>query len=189
MSIVVGFTGVAGAGKDTAAQVLKEISPMMNWNVRSFADPIKQMLVVGLGLTHSQLNDRGLKEQPIELFNVSPRHLMQQLGTEWGRSIDPDMWVKVMRIRCMIGNTLIPDVRFPNEASMVREAGVLVHIKGRGGIAGNHLSEAGITVASGDVVIENDRDIEYLTLQLKILYGVIMDYVDREQAGWKPSFV
>lgn len=53
-------------------------------------------------------------------------------------------------------NVIIPDVRFANEAVFVRSRGVLVHVKGRGGIAGDHLSERGIEQKPCDFVLWND---------------------------------
>ena len=57
---------------------------------------------------------------------------------------------------------IVPDVRFENEAALVREHGVLIHLVGRGGIEGNHVSENAIEFKPGDIVIDNSRDLAWL---------------------------
>ena len=100
-------------------------------------------------------------------FGVTPRHMMQTLGTEWGRHmIDGDIWVKAFA-RLNAGMcVIVPDVRFENEAALVREHGVLIHLTGRGGIEGNHVSENPIEFKSGDIVIDNSRDLAWLHSQI-----------------------
>lgn len=44
---------------------------------------------------------------------VSPRLFQQLLGTEVGRSVDPDIWVNYIKNKSC--NLIIPDVRFGNE--------------------------------------------------------------------------
>lgn len=57
---------------------------------------------------------------------------------------------------------IVPDVRFENEAELVREHGVLIHLVGRGGIEGNHVSENAIEFKPGDIVIDNSHDLAWL---------------------------
>ncbi|MGP9490846.1 deoxynucleotide monophosphate kinase family protein [Psychrobacter sp. AOP7-B1-24] len=61
---------------------------------------------------------------------------------------------------------IVPDVRFENEADLVREHGVLIHLVGRGGIEGNHVSENAIEFKPGDIVIDNSRDLAWLYSQV-----------------------
>jgi membrane glycosyltransferase len=95
---------------------------------------------------------------------------MQTLGTEWGRElIDPDIWVKAFNFRYWGHNCIITDVRFNNEAEYVRETGLIVHVKGRGGIPGSHKSEDGIEEAPGDVVIWNNQSERILQQRIEDL--------------------
>jgi len=154
---LIGIAGPARAGKDTlASYLLDNLSD--DWSRSSFADPIKKMLeVIGVDCSDEAkavIDDR---------FCYTPRHMMQILGTEWGREmIHGNIWVEAFA-RLNAGEcVIVPDVRFENEAELVREHGVLIHLVGRGGIEGNHVSENAIEFKPGDIVIDNSRDLAWL---------------------------
>lgn len=154
---LIGIAGPARAGKDTlASYLLDNLSD--DWTRSSFADPIKEMLrAIGVDCSDDK------KAVVSDDYGVTPRHMMQTLGTEWGRNlIDGDVWVKAFA-RLNAGKcVIVPDVRFENEAELVRANGVLIHLVGRGGIEGNHVSENAIAFKSGDIVIDNSRDLAWL---------------------------
>ena len=154
---LIGIAGPARAGKDTlASYLLDNLSD--DWSRSSFADPIKEMLrAIGVDCSDDA------KAVVSDDYGVTPRHMMQTLGTEWGRqTIDNDIWVKAFA-RLNAGEcVIVPDVRFENEAALVREHGVLIHLVGRGGIEGNHVSENAIAFKPGDIVIDNSRDLDWL---------------------------
>lgn len=81
---------------------------------------------------------------------LNPRHVLQQLGTEFGRKhIHQDVWFNVtwQRIRNSPGRVcVVPDVRFDNEAQPILNSGgqvwaVVRHVTGQ---ADSHESERGI---------------------------------------------
>lgn len=158
---LIGIAGPARAGKDTLADYLLE-NLGDNWGRSSFADPMKAMLkVIGVDCSDDA------KDKMDDYFGVTPRRMMQTLGTEWGRDlIDKDFWVKVFA-RMNAGKSLIvPDVRFENEAELVRSNGILIHLTGRGGINSGHKSENPVGFKAGDIVIDNSRDLEWLYAQV-----------------------
>lgn len=154
---LIGIAGPARAGKDTLADyLLNNLSD--DWTRSSFADPLKAMLsVIGVDCSDDA------KAVIDDSYGATPRHMMQTLGTEWGRHmIDGDIWVKAFA-RMNAGKcVIVPDVRFENEADLVREHGVLIHLVGRGGIEGSHVSENAIEFKPGDIVIDNSRDLAWL---------------------------
>lgn len=161
---VIGIAGPARCGKDTVADIIMKNNPA--YRKHSFADPIKEMLKAGLGLTDEQLWGDN-KETIDPRYDVSPRYMMQTLGTEWGRNIiNSELWVVAMEQRINKG-MIIPDIRFENEAAFVRKYGVLIHVTGRGGIDGDHISESGISCESFDRVIANSGGIEDLERLIK----------------------
>ena len=161
---VIGIAGPARCGKDTVADII--MKNCSTYRKHSFADPIKEMLKVGLGLTDDQLWGDN-KEAIDPRYDVSPRYMMQTLGTEWGRSlINGNLWVIAMEQRIDRG-MIIPDVRFENEAKFVRKYGVLLHITGRGGIDGDHISESGVSVEECDRIVTNDGTPEDLERVIK----------------------
>lgn len=168
---VIGFTGKAQSGKDTAADIMLEHLP--GYTKASFADPIKEMLRVGLGLTEDQLYGPA-KDRLDDRYGCTPRHMAQSLGTEWGRDlIHPDVWVIANSDKARI---IIPDVRFENEATFVRSRGILIHVRGRGGLfnGGDHISEDGVGYLCGDVTLANTGTLEEYRLEvLRLMMGFV----------------
>lgn len=165
---VIGIAGVAGAGKDTAADYL--LKHLLLHTKASFADPIKRMLMTGLNISPDYLWGSA-KETTIERLGCSSRKLMQTLGTEWGRDlIHEDIWVQLMHDKVMRGAmVIIPDIRMPNEAEYIRNKGVLIHITGRSAKTRPHQTEMGLTTATGDFNIDNSKDHYHLKEQLNEL--------------------
>jgi hypothetical protein len=102
------------------------------------------------------------KEESIPVIGVSMRHLLQTLGTEWGRKlIDSNIWLRAAGRRiCDLSdeglNVVIEDVRFENEAALIRGlGGRILHIERDTGYQDGHASEAGIKFKEGDVLIHN----------------------------------
>ena len=174
MSLIVGFAGAKGAGKTSAAQVLVNRG-FVRW---SFADPIREMLVVFLaayGIAEAEarvlLSDPYYKESGIPGIGKTPRCLMQTLGTEWGRKfVGGYVWVGLFGKRWAAnpGLVVVDDVRFDNEADFIRSSGgQVIHIL-RNGLTGldGHDSESGIRVDGRDMVMDNDFGMERLQVLL-----------------------
>ena len=167
--MILGLTGPAGAGTVTVADRLCSTD---GFKKLSFAGILKRMLVAG-GMPEPS---RELKEDLIPGLPFTWRDAAQKLGTEWGRGLDPDLWVKLTMSNIPAGgNWVLSDVRFPNEALAVRKSGYLVHISGRkvvlhGGTAA-HVSEAGIRFEDGDQVINNAANMDSLLLEVATLVG------------------
>lgn len=172
--MIIGIAGPARAGKDTIADYLLENLPD---HVRaSFADPMKAMVQTGLKLTDEQLYG-DLKETIDPRYGVTPRFIMQSIGTDWGRRmINPDIWVYAMA-ETIIPYTVIPDTRFENEAKFIRENGYLIHVtSNRETIAeSNHESEAGIMPRAGDFMVTNDQDLICLHVQVDSVLRQILE--------------
>ncbi len=170
---LIGISGAAQCGKGTAADHILAKRPA--YQKTSFADPIKAMLRVGLGLNESQLYG-DTKYTHDERYGCTPRRMLQTLGTEWGRElIDGDIWLKAMEAYlAKIGGTfIIPDIRFENEAEFVRKNGTLIHIRGRleGIDESAHVSEAGIKSTDRDYHIVNDKGLD---IYLNEVFGTLL---------------
>jgi hypothetical protein len=151
---LIGLTGVAGAGKDTAAD---RLCSHHGFERHAFAEPIRDMLtalLVGMGLDYAYLFERHLKERPLPHLDVTPRSLMQTLGTEWGRELfGPQFWVCCAALTLGLHDRptstpvhdriVLTDVRFAEEAAWIKSfGGVIVRIDRAGaGIPGQHVSE------------------------------------------------
>jgi hypothetical protein len=189
--MLIGISGKIGAGKDTVGNILcylnsksyKEGLPFINVNgyytqpyqIKKFADKLKEIVCLLIGCTREQLEDREFKEKELgeewwywkdveeegvlipynqstgtrdcKLVKLTPRLLLQLLGTEAGRQIiHPNIWVnalfadyraigdilldgEVRKVReedLIYPNWIITDVRFPNEAKAIKERGGIV---------------------------------------------------------------
>jgi hypothetical protein len=154
-----------------------------DWKIKKFADKLKDIVCILLGCTREQLEDREFKEkelgeewwyygfdggimipylnngykkgeEPLKyLIKLTPRKLLQLLGTECGRNIiHPNVWVNALfndydktktcefyheRKSCMCyresddstlcendyPNWIITDLRFPNELQAIKDRG------------------------------------------------------------------
>jgi len=169
---IVGFAGLIGSGKSTAAAELTRTGGFQR--VR-FAGPLKKM-VAALGLSLDEIEGR-LKEAPCELLcGKTPRHAMQTIGTEWGRNlIGEDLWIRAWKhaVRKLPAEVSVvaDDVRFENEANAIRElGGAVVFIKrpSLAAPASNHASE-GLRPDVADYEIINDGGVEHLLRNVRMM--------------------
>jgi ABC-type oligopeptide transport system ATPase subunit len=128
---VVGIVGSAGVGKSTVAQLLEYRYGFVTFN---FADELKLTLHKWFDTPFDILFG------PSEKKNAHFRAMMQHLGTDFARSYDPDVWVRLFmkRLNTYVTTGLDPlglvealttqmhpprisigDVRFPNEAAAI----------------------------------------------------------------------
>ena len=168
--ILLGIAGAAGVGKDTVADYLVD---KYNFVKFGFAWPLKAMLLAGLGLDPNAYQSGPQKEADIPRFGFSYRKAAQTLGTEWGRGLRSDLWLLLAEHRIewikanlpKVGGIVCCDLRFENEASMIRHRGGLVlHLKSNRpnttlGEEAKHVSESGVAFLSGDAFIDNSYSI------------------------------
>ena len=155
--VIIGLTGCAGSGKDTAA----------------FANPLRRMVQSLIFPTPIQWQNRAWKEASLPHLGFSPRQLLQTLGTEWGRALDPGFWLKhadmEMARMLITPDGIVPcivwtDVRFENEAAWIRAQGGQVWHLERSSAApvAAHVSEFGITPLANEPRIDNSGTVDEL---------------------------
>ena len=146
MTKIIGFSGLAGSGKDTAADTL--IKNSYKFRKISFGDAVKDVASVSFGwgrelLRGDTVESRQFREAKDEFWSealekeFTPRLALQLIGTECFRNtIDNDFWVYVVKHRLSNsdydGTYLITDVRFPNEVKMIHDLGGIVSRVKRG---------------------------------------------------------
>lgn len=128
--MIIALTGLKGSGKSTVAEMIGGVCI-------GFADPLKQFCQKVFGFTDEELyGPSDARERPSARFKrpngepLTARYALQTLGTEWGRNCDPDVWAKAgvatakdLAEDSGIYPVVITDLRFVNEARLVREAG------------------------------------------------------------------
>ncbi|WP_289141991.1 deoxynucleotide monophosphate kinase [uncultured Pseudomonas sp.] len=186
--ILIGLTGRARSGKTTAAEHLARTYLLEQY---AFADPLRDGLMAIFNLDPTDFEgDR--KEQPLGWLDCSPRQLMQSMGTEWARNtVHPDVWVKLAEqnleyMTKALGAVLgfvVSDVRFENEADLIRRrGGTVIHILRPNALAVNpHISEAGIAANSADLTLPNYGTVEGFLRSLDEVFLMIRELHQRAE--------
>lgn len=183
---IIGLTGQAGAGKDTAAAMLIEHLSDQHVIRQGFADALKLSAARALGFDGS-LDEclalcNGLKATgsvitttPAGTRVISGRQFLQRYGTESHRDVfGSDFWIDAVlpvgRDDCDV--LVVSDVRFENEAERIRDRGGEVWRVTRPSLANasSHSSEAGLPAHLVDVEIANAGTLEDLRA------GVVMGW-------------
>ena len=207
---IIGICGRKRHGKDTVGNFLQlegRYTPL------AFADPIKRIAMDLYGFTYEQVY--GLeKEIPDPRWDgLTPRHALQQIGTEMARGIHKETWIryglniieqasrgKQPRIHWApsrgftkarhdliipgrenatewgskyvdLDRWCITDVRFPNEAEMIRAAGGKVIKVVRPSLEGKqgdtHASETSLDSIEPDLLLVNDGSLDDLHVKVR----------------------
>lgn len=177
--MILGLGYKARSGKDTFAGLLARYG----FRSLAFADPLKSAARELFGLSGTQLFGDA-KELVDEFWGLTPRNIMQRLGTEaMRREFGDDFWVRALRRRIdtqesNVGRELlwvITDVRFINEAVAVQSwGGKVLRIdrpgaRARGGVTG-HASETELDSWTGwDGCVENVGTIDDLAEKARLV--------------------
>lgn len=146
MTNVIGLVGLKQHGKDTAADILvKEYG----FKKGAFAKLLKNICMEHFGLSQEQVYG-SRKEVPDERWRDSkgnartPRFILQHLGTQGFRDIDPDYWVKAFFRSYSDGEKyVVCDVRFPNELEAIISRGGKIWVVDMPGKPNDELSFLG----------------------------------------------
>ena len=131
--MIIGTIGFIGCGKGTVADILVEKYGFVKL---SFADAVKDATAAIFGWQRSLLEgdteeSRIFRETRDEWWSektgkhITPRYMLQIMGTEAGRDVfHKDIWVYALERKMeMYQNVVIADVRFPNEIEWMRSKG------------------------------------------------------------------
>ena len=139
--MIIGISGKKRSGKDT---VFKLMNAITNHEVRTtrtaFGDQIKQEIADSMNITVADIDADKERFRP----------LLQFWGAEYRRGYcGDDYWIKKMRLAAATWYArdwlIITDVRFPNEAELVRELdGVLIRVERDTGLDDTHDSETAL---------------------------------------------
>lgn len=193
--LLIGLTGHANAGKDTVAQLLSIHTGAARFAfadgvyqevARAF--DVSSTAVLGLRATKEipidclalyRCMDRGfvdalpahIRSEPYKAR--SPRNILQWWGTEYRRAQNPGHWVAAAQ-QTILGlwaqpmppsSIVVTDVRFPNEAELIRNLGGFIWKIERPGAAPaptGHISEVQGDEFRPDLTIGNVHDIRHL---------------------------
>lgn len=158
------FSGKQYSGKDTLAKIMLQAMP--EYKRCAMGDIIKLTYGKQKGLTYEEIE----KNKPLY------RQDLINLGN-WGRSQDPDYWLK--KILEQDGNIMVTDVRVPHEYEIFKNAGAIsIRVEAsretrlkRGDLVGeNDITEIGLdNITDWDYVIDNNSDYDTLLKNAKKL--------------------
>ncbi len=194
---LIGIHGHARAGKDTAAAFL--VSTYKDHYTESFAEPLKDAASAAFGVYRGYFDSPDYKEVPVEGWEVSPRQIVQFMGTELFRhqiggllrGIANDFWVRRLERRLTnqfipdeqgeyspIDTVVIPDVRFQNEYEWILDNGGFIFHLVRPGADGNvgilgHASESSLDLHNKERTYEILNDGTIPELHRKIANAII----------------
>ena len=205
MSNLIGIIGCMDSGKDTVGKIIRKYSTHRYYEIKKFADKLKDIVCLLIGCTREDLEDREFKEKELgeewwyyklpnnslisyldenqpdfikkyTLIKLTPRKLLQLLGTECGRNIiHTNIWInalfadyKFIERTKEYPNWIITDVRFPNEVEAIRNrGGVLIKLTRNMNTDSLHESEIHIPALYSDFTIDNE-DISLEELEEKV---------------------
>lgn len=175
-SLVGLYSSTPQSGKSTVAKWLCEEH---GYVCVPFAETLKEALIpVLVALGHTTWEAKQLvttdKHTYLPDLRLSVRQLLQTLGTEWGRQcVHPDLWLMCWKQRIKLYNkVVVDDVRFPNEADLVKKLGGSMWLIDRphSGELAKHSSEGSLdTYPYFDRMIKNYGNLEELGLKLQQL--------------------
>lgn len=192
MTTLIGlYSSTPGCGKSMVAQILKD---QHQFEIHPFAGPLKKLTVSFVRQFGYSTGDAfdfvyRHKETPIGGIPGQPtaRHLMQTLGTEWGRElVHRDVWVDMWHstLPCLAtASTVADDMRKTNEARAIKDAGGewwRVVRPGHEGETNGHSSEGALDDLEFDRVIVNDGTLA----ELEVAVGRALD---QSRGGARPT--
>ena len=185
--MIIGISGKAGSGKDTAAKMLEVLyaNPDISYEdfankryknfadiqIVHFADSLKETAQVLFRIGEWETNTQEGKKTTINWIGKTVRELLQGIGQGLRDAIDPNLWVKILFANTEgWSNYIIADVRYPNEVYAIKKRnGILIRIDRNGAGAGNHSSETALDDYNDwDFHIGNNGSLESLFETMRI---------------------
>ena len=189
---IIGISAKKQGGKTTAMNHLVDQLGELNVLVVCFADFLKNIVTRCFGATHGQVDGTDKdKNSPLPCGKTA-REVMQIVGTDWFRSLEPDCWIN--SYKWVLENTttpliITPDVRFPNEVALIQRMGghVIRLMRAPFDESDQHESETALdTVEANTMAFECGGDyVEHEQFFDAIIDNREMSIEEQNQAVWK----
>ena len=165
--MIIGLSGYARSGKDEVAKILVED---YGYERVAFADAIRDLLYAANPVVNGLANDiqHAVDHRGWDEIKKVPavRMLLQNLGVGAREVLDESVWIvaALRKLNDINQDYVITDVRFENEAEMIKSlGGVLWRIRRHGVSAVNeHISENKLDGYKVDTILKNEGTLEDL---------------------------
>jgi hypothetical protein len=175
--MIIGLSGYARSGKDTAADRLVDLHMFKRY---SFASPMKEAMYKLNPIVSSDALGNFRYKDLVDSYGLDQakdshpeiRRLLQVFGTEVGRDMfGSNFWVDLTLNSIKEDKVVISDVRFKNEANAIKSIGGQVWRINRHGIGPvtNHSSEIDLDDYEFDHIIDNDYSVADLNNMVDML--------------------
>jgi len=191
---LIGFSGRKRSGKDTGGDYLIEKYSYVQY---SFAGPLKRACKEIFMFTDEQTEGSD-KEMFDDRWNITARKVFQIFGTEMFRQKLGDFFPEMEHIKENFWiyrfemwyaeqirkdpnvKVVVTDIRFPNEAAIVKKLGgrVIKVNRNTGMLLDGHASEKNIDLIEGDITIENNSTLEDYYKKVEKALGNDINKVD-----------
>ena len=192
---ILAVSGLMHSGKTSVVSMIQELLEEKNyWNRQRSNQQTYQPKLIKFAQPLYDMQEYIYKRAGIELKNKD-RGLLQYLGTQWGRSIDENLWVDLWRqeVRSHLFKSanhttqivLCDDLRFDNEAKQILDLGGKIiwveadestrRERSPSTFSGtNHISESGISPEYISLTIYNNKTLGDLKSNVKYLLEEVL---------------
>lgn len=163
-SMIISLSGVALAGKDEVAKMIKNYDN--RFQIKGFSQKLKEIAVSLTGIPYEHWEDQSFKKKKLEGWDMDARTFMQKLGTEAIRNgLHPDAWVMALMSEFRQGDYwVVKDCRFANEYEMMLtyDAATVQVIRPGYREVNDHISERSLHGVCFDHYIMNEGSLQDL---------------------------
>jgi hypothetical protein len=191
--MIIGLSGYAKSGKDTVAEIIREIQPE-KWKIKKFSGKLKQIASILLGMPEHLFENQDFKSEMLGeewwknygdfYHQTTVRDFLQLLGTDAIRNgLHSNAWVNALMAdykpakmdHYNTSNWIVTDVRFPNEAEAIKDRGGIIIRIDRPGVepVNAHPSEVALDKWDFDYKIANVSDLPALKQTVEVLLNKI----------------
>jgi nucleoside-triphosphatase THEP1 len=181
MAKIIAITGEAGHGKNTVADIIKEMyfsreDRPYTFTTRSFATTIKEVCAKITGYPLVWFSDREKKSHYISWLGITIRELMQKVGTSLRTGVKDEIFILSEFAKIRPDDLVIfDDLRFLVEAKTVKEFnGTIIKVIRPDYVdpslssdgSKSHVSETELKLLTYDHIIVNNRGLPELREQV-----------------------
>lgn len=145
------------------------------WEKKEMARALKEISARLIGCSPEDFEEEKFKSSKCSIGDgITNRELLQKIGTDISRNIDPDIWIKILKREYDPSqNWIITDIRFPNEARFIRDyKGILIRVLRNTPYSDSHLSESAMNEWTDfDYILDNNGTILDLIKKIQNIYG------------------